>query len=304
MVLIALTVASQIWLPGGGWLFGWPLLAALLIAAAAPRGALGLALAALGAFGVFALAFQTVALSYVSLGAMTPGVMALTIPFAVALLGPVAASWSEWRLTRPVGGGLIALGLAGAGWLALSDGFTPRTPRPGDLFHLTDVDAGAAWWATTSGPEELPPGKAERYHPPVNKRATLMRTPAPTIAAPRPQISLVQDGRSVTIRIDADAPQLLILAVKPSGEVRNARVNGEPVTFNPDKPTRIGYRAALPAQLIVTFETAGAGALAIDWLYSVSGLPPGAPTPQGPPTNWTQLSHTRTAVGATKLDWK
>jgi hypothetical protein len=76
------------------------------------------------------------------------------------------------------------------------------------------------------------------------------------------------------------------------------------VTFNPDKPTRIGYRAALPAQLIVTFETAGAGALAIDWLYSVSGLPPGAPTPQGPPTNWTQLSHTRTAVGATKLDWK
>ncbi|MFZ4601770.1 MAG: M20/M25/M40 family metallo-hydrolase, partial [Caulobacterales bacterium] len=33
VVLIALTAASQIWLPGGGWLFGWPLLAALLIAA-------------------------------------------------------------------------------------------------------------------------------------------------------------------------------------------------------------------------------------------------------------------------------
>jgi hypothetical protein len=174
--LIALTVASQIWLPGGGWLFGWPLLAALLIAAAAPRGALGLALAALGAFGVFALAFQTVALSYVSLGAMTPGVMALTIPFAVALLGPVAASWSEWRLTRPVGGGLLALGLAGAVWLALSDGFTPRTPRPGDLFHLTDVNAGAALFSPCSSASHASattgPLKSRSFGSPSCARAT------------------------------------------------------------------------------------------------------------------------------------
>lgn len=82
------------------------------------------------------------------------------------------------------------------------------------------------------------------------------------------------------------------------------RVNGEPVTLNAGKLTRIGYRAATPAHLRLTFTTSGAGAMPIDWLYSVPGLPAGAPTPRGPPTNWTPLSHTRTVVGATKLDWR
>jgi len=304
VLLFALAVATQIWLPGGNWLFVWPVLAALICALAAPQSALGLTLAALVGGGVFALAFQTVALSYVSLGAMTPAVMALAIPFAIALLGPLAAVWSETTLARRTGAGVIAVGLAGLGWLAVSDGFTPRTPRPGDFFHLTDADTGRGWWATTSGRAELPEGNVERYNPPVYKRATLLRTPAPTIAAPRPRIALSQEGRAVTITIDAETPQLLMFAVKPSAPVRNARVNGEPVTFDPAKPTRIGYRAATPAHLELTFETAGAGAMAIDWLYSVPGLPDGAPTPRNPATNWTQLSHTRTAVGAMKLDWK
>lgn len=194
IVLFVLALVTQIALPGGNWLFVWPLLVALIVAQAAPGGALGLVLVAVAGGGVFALAFQTVALSYVSLGAMTPGVVALMIPFAVALLGPLIAPWSELGLTRRAGGGLIALGLAGAGWLALSDGFTPRTPRPGDLFHLTDADSGTAWWATTSGSAELPDGKAERYHPAVYKRVTVTRTRAPAIAAPRPDISLVQQG--------------------------------------------------------------------------------------------------------------
>lgn len=304
-LLLVLAVAAQIALPGGNWLFAWPLLVMLIIALVAPRGALALALSALVGGGAFALAFQTVALSYVSLGAMTPGVMALMIPFVIALLGPLAIPWSERGLSRRTGAGAIALGLAGFGWLALSDGFTSRTPRPGDLFHLTDVDAGTAWWATTSGRAELPAGKAERYHPPVYTRAIFTRSPAPLVAAaPRPRISLVQEGRAVTITVDADAPQFLVVAVKPTGDVRNARVNGEPVTLNSDEPTRISYRAARPAHLVLTFDSEGAGAMVVDWLYSVPGLPAGAPTPNGPATNWTQLSHTTTSVGVTNLGWK
>jgi hypothetical protein len=162
-LLLVIALVAQLMLPGANWLFIWPALIALVLAHIAGRAKQGwplLLVTAIAGGLTFALVAQVVIAAYVGLGSMTPAVIAPIVPFFVALLGPLLLPWTEGTAARPAGAVLLVGAAAGAALFVVTDGFSPRQPRPGDLFHLADADTGKSWWATTSSPAELPKGDA------------------------------------------------------------------------------------------------------------------------------------------------
>jgi Peptidase family M28 len=306
MGLVALL--TQIYFPGANWLFVWPLIGAVLLSALSLRFAKNpvaqIVIAAAGMI-IFALAYQTISFAFVMVGALTAGVVALVIPFTVLMFGPMLADWSVGRAGRIGGGGLIAVGLVGLAWLWQTDGFSARYQRPGDLFHMTDADTGKTYWATLSTADELPAGKAESIRVSTLRRSELWRVPAPSAPTPRPAIVLSEAGADKTITIDVpEAPRLFMLHLMPDRALEGVRLNGKPVRIDPKKGASLLYRAQAPTQLTLAFKASGVGGLKLEYFYGVDGLPPGAPQPKGPATNWTLLSHGRVVVGTQKLVWK
>jgi hypothetical protein len=202
---------------------------------------------------------------------------------------------------RPASAVLLVGAAAGAALFAVTDGFSPRQPRPGDLFHLTDADTGKSWWATTSSPAELPKGDAQRLPMPISSRFMLWATPAPALDTPRPAISMA--GASGRFRLPVTTAQvgrLVLLSLRPSVALTDARLNGKPIKLDADKWTPVSMRAAVPADLVLE-GTAGPGTIEVRYLTSIDGLPPGQPQPTGPPTNWTPLSGSRAIMGTARF---
>lgn len=304
-LLIVVAVAAQAFLPGANWLFVWPALVALGIAHIAARSGQGstATLAATTLAGGFALALvaQLVIAAYVGLGSMTPLVVAQIVPFTVALMAPLLVAWGDAGWSRKAAGAALVAALGGAGWFAMTDGFSARHPRPGDLFHLSD-DSGKTWWATSSSPAELPPGKAEQLTIPAATRFKLWATPAPKADTPRPQFAFTSERGAMRLRVTTAQPtRMLLLAIRPSVALDGATLNGKPVALATGKWTPVGMRAAVAADLLFTARAATPGTLEVRYLSATDDLPPGAPLPNGPPTNWTPLSGARAAIGTARF---
>jgi hypothetical protein len=301
-LLIVVAAVAQALLPGANWLFVWPALIALGIAHLAARTGetTTLAVGALAGGVVLALVAQLVIAAYVGLGSMTPLVVALIVPFAIALLGPLLFAWTEARWAGRAAGGALLTTAGLAGWFAATSGFSDRYPRPADLFHIAD-DTGKAWWATTSSPDELPADGAVRLTVPVSSRYTSWAVPAAKLDAPRPQfVASGADGLSLRVTTP-QAGRMLVMSVRPSVPLADAKLNGKPVTLEPGKWTTIGWRAALPVDLTLTGQVASAGNVEVRYLFAVDGLPVDAPRNAGPPTNWTSLSGGRAVMGSARL---
>jgi hypothetical protein len=303
-LLLVIALVAQLMLPGANWLFVWPALIALLLVHIAGHAKQGWALLLVTAIAgglTFALVAQVVIAAYVGLGSMTPAVMAPIVPFFVALLGPLLLPWTEGMAARPAGAVLLVGAAAGAALFAFTDGFSPRHPRPGDLFHLADADTGKSWWATTSSPAELPKGDATRLSMPISSRFMLWATPAPALDTPRPAFSM--GGASGRFRLHVTTAQvgrLVLLSLRPSVALTDARLNGKPIKLDADKWTPVSMRAAVPADLVLE-GAAAPGTIEVRYLTSIDGLPPGRPQPAGPPTNWTPLSGSRAIMGTARF---
>ncbi|MEY4270238.1 MAG: hypothetical protein RLZZ58_1454 [Pseudomonadota bacterium] len=309
LVLLAAAVAVQVMLPAAAFLIAWPVLIAVAIALAAPLRAryrwpvtaICVVLAALA----LAYIFQFVVQGYVSVGLMTTGIFAIALPFMIALLTPLgvdapAASARGWRRAGAV---LALVSIAGVGWVATMDGFSARHPRPGDFFAVNDLRDGRAYWATTSGADELPSGKAapitllpESRFKILGQRAAI---PAPS-AERQLAISVAAAGPKSTWRITSSRPpRVMIIALRPTAAMTGVRINGVPVTLPADQWTPLYYRAAKPVDIMIEADgVATGGQLAMQTLLASPGLPAGAPRPAGLETNWTMLTGTEVVLDA------
>lgn len=307
ILMLLSALAAQIWIPGAAWLFDWGgLIGAALLFVAVRKGLqsdmllYGSAIIG-GLWGALLLA--GVIVTYVSVAPMTPAPVVLIIPFAIALIGPVIMAFGDSSWSRRVGGGLFGAAAIGAIILALSVSFSPRHPKPGDLFHYSDLRSGKSYWATTSTARQLPGGAIEKLKPKGFDSVKWLGTAAPASTILPPAIELSKVGEMTTVRFkSATAPRLMNFMVTPSGPVTQAEVNGRPVKLPAGKPTRIGWRAETSdAELVLTYQSSSPGNLAVDYLYALPGMPEGAPPSNGPDTDWTLLNGSRVLSGSTKL---
>ena len=310
ILMLICALAAQIWIPGAAWLFDWGgLIGALFLFMAGNKGVQSLIVlygsALLG--GLWgALLLAGVIITYVSVAPMTPAPVVLLIPFVIALIGPVIISFGDSVWSRPVGGGFIALAGLGAIWLALSPSFSPRHPKPGDLFHYSDSRTGKSYWATGSTARELPEGSASVVTPKGFDGIKWPAVSAPTTQITPPEIDISEAGGKVTVSLaSATAPRLMNFLITPSRALANVRVNDRAVQLPVGKPTRVGWRAETTgARLLLEFDAGPGGNLAIDYLYAVPGAPPDAPPAGGPDTDWALLNGNRVLGGSTTLTFR
>lgn len=297
-LLLALGIAAQIMLPGAAFLFAWPALigAGLMLAEGegwARRPVVMVAMAIVAAL-MLAVVLQLLATAYIMVGLLSAGVMGLALPMLVALL-PASPPPS-----RRVGVGVLVLALGVVGWTVVTDGFSKRHPRPGDLFVVHDSKTGKVWWATTSDASYLPEGKMEEFDfPPFGRR------PMQVVAATGIVPQTAADRLTIAERAEAGQrvwdieilrpPRLATIAIRPDGALTDVRLDGRPIALAPREWTRIAYRAPQPIAMQLTAK--GAGDVAIRYQIALPGLPAKAPREAGPLTNWTLLSGTEMVFG-------
>lgn len=299
ILMLLCALAAQIWMPGASWLFDWGgLIGAILLNLAARSGwqssAVQLASAIIG--GLWgALLLIGVIVTYVSVAPMTPAPVALIIPFAITLIGPVIMAFGNLDASRRIGAGLVVLSLSGGIWFAFDGSFSERKPKPGDLFYYSDRQGGRNFWATSSTARELPDGNVVSISPKGFESLKWKAVTAPSAAMSPPDISMVEQGDQVTINLESKlAPRLMNFIIRPVADLDNIRVNDRNVRLPAGQATRIGWRAETPnAKLSLQFQRKHAGHLHIDYLYAVETMPPGSPAPGGPNTDWAQFNGTR-----------
>lgn len=307
ILMLLCALAAQIWMPGASWLFDWGgLIGAILLNLAARSGwqssAVQLASAITG--GLWgSLLLIGVIVTYVSVAPMTPAPVALVIPFAITLIGPVIMAFGNLDASRRIGAGLVVLSLSGAIWFAFDGSFSERKPKPGDLFYYSDRESGKNFWATSSTTHELPGGKGSQLSPKgfENLKWKVVGAPAAALAPPEIQLS-ERDGQVFVSMKSKAAPRMMNFIVKPSTALKSTMVNNRRVHLPMGKPTRIGWRAETPnAELLLQFESENGGSLSIDYLYAVETMPPGSPEPGGPNTDWAQFNGTRVLSDSIEL---
>ena len=299
-VLVALGIVAQIFMPGAAFLFAWPTLVAVAMALIDREGqSLGRTVARIALVGVvLGLLFQIMATAYVSVGLLSGGVMALALAFMVALL-PAGTNNSG-----KAGAAVLSLSFGLIAWMAMTDGFSERHPRPGDFFALYNADDGRAYWATTSDNSYLPDGATvERFRFEPFGRWRVMVTPAAGVAVPaaerRVAVSAIatQSGRRWDITI-AQPPRMMMLAFRPSKPLTNARLNGRGIDLPTTRWTQLYYRVPQPITMQLTADGPADAVMEIRYLLSTPGLPVGAPRDGGLATNWTMLTGTQVVVGS------
>ena len=245
-LLIFLTVvATARWLPGGNFVFVWPLLAALMATAAAAFRAqrlttgrlVLLCLLSLPALMIFAPLFQGF---FQALG-MTPiGAPALGLVFALLfiLLEPlVDALVVAGRWPVPIGALVLALCLFAAG--AVTTRYSAAHPKPTMMAYALDADTGKAQWASTAqridawtaayvGASARRDKLAGFYPDWLAIEFSLGSAPTMPVAPPEAQLldsSTAGDVRTIHLRVRSarQARTLLIAATK--GTVLDAEVN-------------------------------------------------------------------------------
>ncbi len=309
LLLVLLAIVAQIWLPGASWLFDWAALIAvgLLILAARKGTDAPVTLYASAVIGGLwgAAMLAGVISTYMSIAPGTPAPVALIVPYATALLGPVIIAFCKQGWGRPAGIAALVGAAAGFIWFAATDRFSPRFPLTADLFHYSDGASGKSWWATTSDKPQLPPGALKDISPKGFDSIKWRAVPAPAVQAKAPTITLSSKGNIREIRIaSATAPRAMMLSVTPSQGFADISVNGNAIALPAGKATRIAWRPETEgAELILRFTSGPGSNLGLDWLYALPGLPTGAPVPKGVPTDWVLFNGTQSFSGSAQMAW-
>jgi Peptidase family M28 len=307
---LLLTLLTSFVLPGGSYLFAWPLAFSLLALAAVfilgtrgeERGGAWKRLAVLsaGAAPGVALLAPTIYLIFVGLTLGMAGVAALLVVLAFGLLLPLvgfAAPRRRWMLP-----GLLALaGVASLAAGSLSAGFDGRRPRPDNVFYGLNADTAKAVWASA---DESPdawtsqffPGAAERgalpEFLPLSRRPLLQaQAPAEQLDAPRIELLGDEAGGGVrTLRLRVTSPRrapVVTVAAEQGARVVGSAINGKRIEIDAraqaERPWAVRYHG-LPAEgFELTLQTDASGPVAlraVDQSYGLPEVGPVRPRPQ------------------------
>jgi len=247
---LVLLVLSGLFLPGGSYLFTWPLLLSLCGLAgmfSLRKGqtlplqlAIGLSLCALPGVVLFAPLIKQI------FTALTVNLVWATMILVVLLLWQLIplldflTSRRRWLLS----GVALAVSLIFLGIGSLTAGFDKQHPEPFHLIYGLDVDAGKAIWASAEG---RPDNWAAQFFPAGTQRATLgqyyyrsprtfLVSPAPRIVLPTPAVTLVNDAKTEStsrmLRLHIEAPAnetSVFINVSSESKTWQASVNGKKI---------------------------------------------------------------------------
>jgi hypothetical protein len=246
LLIFALVLMSARWLPGGSYLFIWPLLAGLLamVTVAFRPGQLSLfrvLILCLLSLPVLLLFIPLLKGLYTALGFGSVGVPAMSLLFAfcLILLSPL------WEALLAGSRSLVpAAALLAAVCLSIAGGWTSRYdsthPKPSMLAYLLDGDTGKALWTSSAvrldswtaqyvsaAPSR---GKLPDFYPEWFPFEFLQHN-APAVALPPPQAKLLEktvadSGRTLHLRITSPRRASVIHMDVTQTEVLSATVNG------------------------------------------------------------------------------
>lgn len=248
-----LLLLTLLHLPGAAYLLTWPLVAALLTHLAVVTGkepdakgetSRALLLLTAGAVPGILWLVPCAVLFFITLGVNQPAVALLPAALLMILLVPGLAAL-EKTSRRLASGSCLAAGVALLAAAALSSPFSPRHPKPVELFVWHDADADATWWAS---PEHDPDPWTRRFLGADPREGSLgevlagadgvlWTTRAPTLDGPRsqtaaPEIEELETEREGEIRFRLRVPggaEAVALAVEEGSGIRTAHLNQKPV---------------------------------------------------------------------------
>lgn len=260
---LILMILTSLLLPGGSFLFTWPLLFSLL--------ALGLifldkkersdsikrvAVFSIGAIpGVIILA-PVIYLVFVGLTLGMSGAVMVLVVLLVGLLIPhlsfIATSY-KWLLPGALA--LISIGLIGAG--SLTSGFDRNHPRPDNIFYGLDADKAKAVWASA---DESPDSWTQQFFTAGSSRGVLpeylplssrvfLQGPAPVAQLRAPQLELLSDEtnnnvRKLRLRVTSPRQATVVsLTIDPDTQLTGSAVNGKVIKDQngPQNPWALRY---------------------------------------------------------------
>jgi hypothetical protein len=249
---LILLVPCGLFLPGGSYLFTWPLLFSLcgLAASFAMKNgqqlslklAIVLSLCALPGVVLFVpLVVQIFTALTVNLVWVTMIVAVLLLLLLIPLLD-FLTSRRRWLLS----GLALAVTLVFIGIGGLTSGFDKQHPEPYHLIYGLDVDAGKAVWASAGQPDKW----ATQFFSKGSQISTLgqfyfkypgtfLVSPAPLTSLPTPTVTLVSDEkkagsvRLLQLHVEAPANETSVfIHVNSQVNTTQASVNGKEINKN------------------------------------------------------------------------
>ena len=245
-LIFVLVLATSRWLPGGSFLFVWPLFAGLLATAlvafrtSRPSFLVVLILCLLSLPAVL-LFTQLLKGFYTALGFGIIGAALMSFVFALylLLLAPLLdALLSASRSFLAIATFVAAIALCIAG--ALTTRYSPAHPKPSMLAYVLDADTGKALW--TSSAARVDPWTAQfvttspsysrlpDFYPDWLPFAFLVHD-APAVALPAPQAQVVEslvtsDSRLLHLRISSPRHARTLHVGLEQTQILGASVNG------------------------------------------------------------------------------
>ncbi len=292
---VALAIASAIYLPGGSYVFTWPLLCSLLgiigvlVIRADVTGPRGIALLSLSALPGVILVAPIIYLLFVSLTIGTGNMISVLIVLLLGLLVPYL-TFASRRWLLPVGAALISAGLLVAG--SFNAGFDKAHPKQNSMIYGLVADSNTALWASTDAQpdewteqfftNEVVRERLPDFFPLV--RTEFLQSPAPVAPLAAPEVALLDDRSTEmtrTVRMQVRAPRGapgINIYIGAQTEVLGALIDGKRVYTKTTPVTHmhqwgLRYWTASSAGIELTLEIPAADPLTLRVVDQTYGLP-------------------------------
>lgn len=243
---LLLSILSIVYLPGGSYLFTWPLLFSLVAVGVMliPEGQEPITgrqfiVLSLCAIPGIVLWVPVIYMTYLAIGLSRTAVL---VALAVILLGSIVPHLSLMtsRLKWLIPGALamVSLGLLVAG--SINSGFDEQHPKPNSIFYGLNADKNESRWISADAkvdewtsqffPGDVQPAAAPEFFPLSD--AEFFQSPAPVAAVPAPHVALLEDSTANnvrTLRVRITSPRRApLVAVSIDNDILGAAINGQP----------------------------------------------------------------------------
>lgn len=311
LVWLILLLATSIFLPGGSYLFTWPLISSLLVLGWRIVGTESLASLknlCVSIFGMILPLILLVPIIYLVFVALTVQMAAAAVLLLVLLLGLLIPQLSfiskrkEWFLPYvlfSLSAIFFSIGIS-------ASGFNASQPRQNNVFYGLDADSGSAVWASTdsrpdgwtsqflsSSPER---GTLEPFFPGLNRMFLKKHAPlANNLEAPN--VLVLQDDTKDNVRtlhlriLSRRLAPLMFLHIDDGSRIQNVTINGKQITTRDENHKRreesskwglqyFGMRAEGIELLFNVTSSAPLKLKVIDHSYGLPEIIPSAITPR------------------------